>query len=104
VVTRKIRLGTQLWDKSAGDALYAVAAYLAIALVAPRAAPHVVALLALSYCSAIELLQLTEWPAAMVQRWPIAHYVLGSRFAWHDVLCYAAGIALAFFVHRRVPR
>jgi hypothetical protein len=101
VTTRRVPLGALLWDKSAGDALYAVAAYLGIAFVLPRAAPLVVALLALSYCTGVELLQLTGISAALIERWRPAHWILGSTFAWHDLACYGAGIALAFFIHRR---
>ena len=48
----------------AGDALYAVAAYLAVVLIAPRLPPLAVAGIAARWCVAVELFQLTGLPLA----------------------------------------
>jgi hypothetical protein len=32
------------------------------------------------------------------------HWALGSTFAWHDVVCYAAGVLLAALVHGAMER
>ncbi|QYM63218.1 DUF2809 domain-containing protein [Microbacterium sp. Se5.02b] len=48
----------------AGDALYAVLISLLVALVAPRAHPAAVAVIAFAVCAAVELLQLTGLPAS----------------------------------------
>jgi|SoiMethySBSTD1v2_1073268.scaffolds.fasta_scaffold26534_3 predicted CDP-diglyceride synthetase/phosphatidate cytidylyltransferase len=99
IATRKIHLGVMVWDKSAGDALYAVAVYFALALALPRLSRQTLALLAMSFCFGIEFLQLTGVPSAVSRHWPWAHWILGSTFAWHDVACYAVGVALAALVH-----
>jgi len=102
IFTRKLHLGVMLWDKSAGDALYAVAVYFSIALVLPRASRSTIALLAMIACFCIESFQLTGIPLALSrqQYWHWVHWMLGSTFAWHDVLCYAVGVPLAALVHR----
>jgi hypothetical protein len=96
VVTRRVHLDAPLWDKSAGDVAYAVTVYFALAFVLPRTRPLWLALLALSFCFGIELFQLTGVPVNISRRWHWAHWVLGSTFAWHDIACYALGIAIAF--------
>jgi hypothetical protein len=66
VVTVALGLLSRLcpgYDKSLGDALYAVAAYLALALALPRRHPLLVAGLALALCLAVELFQATGIPA-----------------------------------------
>jgi hypothetical protein len=102
IVTRKLHLGVMLWDKSAGDVLYAVAVYFAIAMIFPQSSRLAVALLAMTACVCIELFQLTGIPLALYRtrygHW--AHWILGSTFAWHDVFCYAVGVPLAALVHR----
>ncbi len=45
-----------------GDVLYAVAAYLAVVFVAPRLPPLAVGAIALAWCVAVELFQLTGLP------------------------------------------
>jgi hypothetical protein len=100
IVTRRVHLGVMAWDKSAGDALYAAAVYFAIAFVFPRAGLLTVALLALIYCFGIELFQLTGIPVTLARSRPWVHWLLGSTFAWHDVVCYALGIPLAAVVDR----
>lgn len=44
----------------AGDALYAIAPYLAVVIVAPRLSPLAVGALAAAWCVAVELFQLTD--------------------------------------------
>jgi hypothetical protein len=104
ILTRRLHLGTMLWDKSAGDALYAIAAYFALAIVFPRAAMPMLALLALAFCFGIELFQLTGIALTLSRQWRGAHWFLGSTFAWHDLLCYAVGVPLAALVHRIAGR
>ena len=93
LASRLFPLGFRLWDKSLGDALYAVAAYLLLALLLPRRSAWIIASLALGFCVAVELFQLTGIPARfghlLVVRW-----LLGRGFAWHDMACYVAGVAI----------
>jgi hypothetical protein len=85
-------IGWPLYDKSLGDVLYAVAAYLALAKVLYRKPPARVALLALAMCVAVETFQATGIPARYAHPWP-ARWLLGTTFAWHDMVCYVIRVA-----------
>ena len=91
LLSRLRPIGWQLYDKSLGDVLYAVAVYLVLALVLYRWRPSRVALLALGLCLVIESFQATGIPAryahVVAVRW-----ILGTTFSWHDVGCYLVGI------------
>src|SRR5512138_2535650 len=87
IVSRKVRLGWTPWDKSLGDALYAVCVYLAIALVQPRMNRRVLAMVAFLVCFAIEMFQKTGIPLALERKHPWVHWILGSAFGWEDVIC-----------------
>jgi hypothetical protein len=95
IASRKVHFGLALWDKTTGDVLYAVAAFFATALVAPRASVGVVAGTAFAACFAIECFQLTGMPVELARAPPWVHWLLGAEFAWHDVAAYAAGVVLA---------
>ncbi|MGL4551080.1 MAG: DUF2809 domain-containing protein [Gemmataceae bacterium] len=99
VASRKLPLGFWPWDKSAGDALYAAAAYFALGVLLPGRV-GLRAALALGWCVAIELFQLTGVPSrhadAAVVRW-----LIGTTFAWHDLACYAVGVALCAVIEWR---
>lgn len=82
--------GFSLWDKSFGDADYAVMFGFLIVAVRPRTPPLQVGLGAFGICFALELFQLTGIPARTPQ--PL-RFLLGTSFAWHDVACYAIGAA-----------
>lgn len=94
--------GFSLWDKSFGDADYAVMfGFLAVAL-RPALSPSRVGLVAFAVCFALELFQLTGLP--MRAPAPL-RFLLGTSFAWHDVACYAVGaLAVAALVHVRSRR
>ncbi len=83
------------WGDVGGDVLYAVAAYLLVALVLPRARPAVVASLALAGCWVVEALQATGLVAAVNDAVPPAAWLLGSTFAVRDLVCYLGGVAAA---------
>ena len=78
-----------------GDALYAVLVYVLVLVVAPATRVSRAALVAFGICTAIELLQLTGLPAAVVGTLPVARYVLGTTFNAPDLLAYAAGVLVA---------
>jgi hypothetical protein len=103
IASRKVHLGLFLWDKSLGDVLYTAAMVVAMGLVAPRAKPGVLAVVAFAVSFAIELFQLTGIPLAIAEspRWGVARWILGTAFAWHDVACYAVG-AVAGWVSSRI--
>jgi hypothetical protein len=93
VLSRTCPLGWPLYDKSLGDALYAVAAYLVLALLLPRKPRGLVAALALALCLAVESFQATGIPACYAHLAPV-RWLLGTTFSWHDVACYVVGVAV----------
>jgi hypothetical protein len=95
MLSRLYPLGWPVYDKSLGDALYAAAAYLALALALPRRRPTVVAALALAFCLAVESFQATGIPARYAHVAPV-RWLLGTTFSWHDVACYVVGVAGIF--------
>jgi hypothetical protein len=96
-------IGWQVYDKSLGDALYAVAVYLTLALVLFRRPLVMVAVLALAICLAVESFQATGIPAQYAH-WHVVRWFVGTTFAWHDVLCYVVGVLAIATVDRLVLR
>lgn len=79
----------------AGDALYAVAAFSGLVLLFPRARTVAVAALAVGFCVAVEVMQLTGLPQAIGAAFPPAILVLGSGFDGRDLVVYAAAAVTA---------
>ena len=79
-----------------GGVLYAVLIYVLLVFLRPRAAAWTNAAIALAFCVAVELLQITPIPAALGAAFPPARLVLGSTFVPLDLLAYLIGTALAF--------
>jgi hypothetical protein len=94
LVSRTVASGWYVWDKSMGDVLYAVAAYLALRLVAPRLAVRWAAVSVAALCVGIELFKLTGLPAAWGGWW-WSRLLFGTTPSWHNVACYAIGVAAA---------
>lgn len=88
----------------AGDALYAALVYLLFAFLLPRRARSLCAALAIVFCSAIELLQLTEAPARVAQLFPPAALVLGAHFDRRDLLVYAFAVVFTMLLDVVVSR
>jgi len=90
------------------DALYAVLIALLVMLVAPRTRPALVAGIAFAVCALVELAQLSSIPAALARAFPPSALVLGSGFAWSDLVAYALGVlavlAADILYRRRTPR
>jgi hypothetical protein len=78
----------------AGDALYAVASYLAVVIVAPRLAPLTVGAIAAVWCVLVELFQLTGIPLALGAVFPPAMLALGTVFDGRDLLVYLLTIVV----------
>jgi len=79
----------------AGDSLWAVAAFLGIGLLLPRASTVRVALLAMALSVAVELSQLYHAPwIDSIRETTLGGLILGFGFVWSDLACYAAGIGL----------
>lgn len=97
-------LGSGPLADAAGDALYAVMIYLAIAVALPRASVIAVGAGALVLCTLIEVFQLTGLPALWAQGfWPV-RLVLGVGFDATDLVAYAAGACAAALVDAAVSR
>ena len=93
LTTRTFSFGWTVWDKSLGDVLYAVGAYLALRLLAPRVAPRWAALAALAFCLGIELFKFTGLPAVCASAW-WSRLIFGTTPSWHNVVCYLIGVAV----------
>jgi Protein of unknown function (DUF2809) len=79
----------------AGDTLWALAVFLLIGLVMPRATPRRVGLLALAFSVLVEVSQLYRAPwIDSIRRTTVGGLILGFGFLWSDLLCYAAGVGL----------
>ena len=103
ILSRSHPTGWYPYDKSLGDLLYAVAAYLVLALLLPRRPPWLVAGLALGLCLAVETFKLTGIPE-QISRWGIVRWLLGTAFSWHNLACYALGVAGILGLDRTVLR
>ena len=79
----------------AGDVLYAGAAYLAVVIAAPRLRSTLAGAVALAWCVAIELFQLTGVPLGLGAVFPPAMLVLGTVFDGRDIAVYAVTIVVA---------
>jgi hypothetical protein len=93
LVSRLCPVGWLPYGKSFGDVLYAVAAYLALALLLYRCRRSCVAPLALGFCVAVECFKLTGIPGRLDADYPLVGWVLGDTFSWHNLACYAVGVA-----------
>lgn len=78
-----------------GDALYAALVYLMIAFLTPEALRWRGVVVAVLFCATIEVLQLTGLPAALVEVWAPARYLLGTTFNAADLLAYGVGAVAA---------
>jgi hypothetical protein len=103
LTSRSIAVGWFVWDKSLGDALYAVAVYLGFRVLAPRLAPRWPALAAVVSCLGIELFKFTGLPAAWASWW-WSRLVFGTTPSWHNVVCYGVGIVAVAGVDAAVCR
>jgi hypothetical protein len=94
LLSRHRPIGWYFYDKSLGDALYAVAGYLTLALLFSRRPPSFIATTALALCVAVELFKFTGLPAALAHL-PVLPWVLGYSFSWHNLACYLLGVGFA---------
>jgi len=79
----------------AGDTLWALAAFLGIGLILPRASTQTTAMLAMAFSVAIELSQLYHAPwINSIRHTTLGGLILGFDFVWSDLICYAVGVGL----------
>ena len=81
--------------KYLGIALYGTMMFWLVALIRPRAAGWLIALVAVAICWGVEFFQLTPIPAAINMHVPLMRLVLGEHFSWWDLPTYVAGVACA---------
>ena len=82
-----------LYDRALGEVLYAVAAYLVLAMLLLHKPPWFVAVLAFACCLAVELFKLTGIPAAY-QHVFLVRWFLGMIFSWLNLGEYLIGVLL----------
>jgi Protein of unknown function (DUF2809) len=77
----------------AGDTLWALAAFLGIGLVLPRASTRTIASLAMAFSVAVEISQLYHAPwLDSIRQSTLGGLILGFGFLWSDLACYAVGV------------
>lgn len=80
----------------AGDALWAAMVFWIAAFIRPRANTRTLAAVALGVSFAVELSQLYQAPwINEIRGTRLGALALGHGFLWSDLVCYAAGVALA---------
>ena len=83
----------------AGDTLWALAAFLGIGLILPKASTWTVACLAMAFCVAIEISQLYHAPwIDSIRHTTLGGLILGFGFLWSDLACYAVGVGLGVMI------
>ena len=86
-------VGWHLYDRALGEVLYAVAAYLVLAMLLRRQAPSFIAGVAFLSCLAVELFKLTGIPAEY-QHVFLVRWFLGMVFSWVNLGYYLIGVVL----------
>jgi hypothetical protein len=93
LASRLYPVGWHLYDRVLGEVLYAVAAYLVLAMLLSRKPPSLIAALAFLCCLAVELFKLTGVPAEH-QHVFLVRWFLGMTFSWVNLGYYSVGVVL----------
>src|SRR5277367_557965 len=96
LASRLYPVGWFLWDRVLGEVLYAVAAYLALAIFLYLKPPLLIAVIAFVCCLAVELFKLTGLPAEN-QYVFLVRWFLGMNFSWVNLGYYLIGVVLIAF-------
>ena len=96
LASRLYPVGWFLYDRVLGEVLYAVAAYLVLAMLLVRKPPLLIALLAFGCCLAVELFKLTGVPAEH-QHVFLVRWFLGMTFSVVNLGYYFIGVVLIAF-------
>ncbi|KZC94146.1 MULTISPECIES: ribosomal maturation YjgA family protein [Clavibacter] len=88
--------GRGLWP----DIFYAAAFHLALIAALPRVDTVVHGAAVLVWCTGIELLQITGWPALWALHVPLCRLLLGTGYDPVDLGAYALGVLLVLAVDR----
>ena len=97
-------LGAGLLADLAGGILYAVLVYTLAVFVRPAGSRISNAGLALGFCVAIELLQISSLPATLGAAFPPIRLVLGSTFVPLDLLAYLLGVLVALCIDSLISK
>lgn len=98
LASRLYPLGWFLYDRVLGEVLYAVAAYLVLAMLLFRKPPLFIAVLGFGGCLGVELFKLTGIPAEY-QNVFLVRWFLGMTFAWVNLAYYFIGVVLIAFAY-----
>jgi hypothetical protein len=96
LASRLYPVGWFLWDRILGEVLYAVAAYLVLAMLLFRKPPLLIAVIAFLCCLAVELFKLTGIPAEY-QHVFLVRWFLGMNFSVVNLGYYFIGVVLIAF-------
>lgn len=77
-----------------GDALYAVAMGVVLVFFLPSVGTATAGLVSLLLCAAVEFFQATGIPATLAETVPGSALILGSGFAYGDLIAYVVGAVL----------
>src|SRR5271170_4435098 len=99
LASRLYPVGWFLWDRVLGEVLYAVAAYLVLAMLFVRKPPLFIAVIAFVCCLAVELFKLTGIPAEY-QGVLLVRWFLGMTFSSVNLGYYLIGVVLIAFADR----
>lgn len=90
--------------KLAGDALYTVLVYVLVLMLRPEASIRRALAVAVGVSFAIELAQLTPYPAMLAQKHILFRLVLGTTFGAVDLVGYVIGGLLGAGLHALARR
>ena len=96
LASRLYPVGWFLWDRVLGEVLYAVAAYLALAVLLFRKPPLFIVVIAFVCCLAVEVFKLTGIPAEY-QHVLFVRWFLGMHFNMVNLGYYFIGVVLIAF-------
>ena len=96
LASRQYPVGWFLYDRVLGEVLYAVAAYLVLAMLLVRKPPLFIAAIAFVCCLAVELFKLTGIPAEY-QHVLLGRWFLGMTFYVVNLGYYFIGVVLIAF-------
>ena len=85
--------------KMAGDALYTVLLYVLVVVVRPAVRPSRAFAVSLGLSFAVELAQLTPYPAWLSSKHVILRLIFGTTFGFVDLAGYVVGAILAVALH-----
>ena len=85
----------------AGDTFWALALFLFIGLIMPRASTRSVGIFALALSVLVEISQVYHAPwIDSIRRTTLGGLILGYGFLWSDLACYAVGVGLGALTER----